>query len=102
MTIDLAGMIRAGEIIAAMQRPLPPGLAASFIELAAKGRAAAAAGTLGAILAYSGAAGMLLGLRLRAEYRGVLIKEPSFSFKGLRTGVYQNLNNPVVGIAYHF
>lgn len=70
MTIDLAAMIRAGEIIAAMQRPLPPGLAASFIELAAKGRTPAAAGTLGAILAYIGAAGMLLGLRLRAEYRG--------------------------------
>jgi opacity protein-like surface antigen len=39
---------------------------------------------------------------IRAEYRGLIVKEPSFSVPGLRTGVYQNLNNPVLGIAYHF
>jgi opacity protein-like surface antigen len=39
---------------------------------------------------------------IRAEYRGLVIKEPSFSIQGLRTGIYQNLNNPVIGIAYHF
>jgi opacity protein-like surface antigen len=39
---------------------------------------------------------------IRAEYRGLIIKEPSFSIPGLRTGLYQNLNNPVIGIAYHF
>jgi len=70
VTIDLAGLRRTGHVVAAMQRPLPPGLAASFIALAAKGRTGAAGGTLGGIFAYIGAAGVLLGLRLRAEYRG--------------------------------
>jgi opacity protein-like surface antigen len=39
---------------------------------------------------------------IRAEYRGLVIKEPSFNITGVRTGIYQNLNNPVIGIAYHF
>src|SRR5580698_9043755 len=39
---------------------------------------------------------------IRAEYRGLLIKIPSFSFPGARTGVYQNVSDPVIGIAYHF
>ena len=39
---------------------------------------------------------------IRAEYRGLIIKIPSFSLPGARTGVYQNVNDPVIGIAYHF
>jgi outer membrane immunogenic protein len=39
---------------------------------------------------------------IRAEYRGLVIKIPSFSILGARTGVYQNVNDPVIGIAYHF
>lgn len=39
---------------------------------------------------------------IRAEYRGLIIKVPSFSIPGARTGVYQNINDPVIGIAYHF
>jgi opacity protein-like surface antigen len=39
---------------------------------------------------------------IRAEYRGLIIKIPSFSLPGARTGVYQNVSDPVIGIAYHF
>ncbi|MGB6133900.1 MAG: outer membrane beta-barrel protein [Acidobacteriaceae bacterium] len=41
---------------------------------------------------------------IRAELRGIVIKTPSFGYPGndLRTGVYYNLYNPVIGIAYHF
>lgn len=39
---------------------------------------------------------------IRAEYRGLVIKIPSFSIPGARTGIYQNINDPVIGIAYHF
>lgn len=39
---------------------------------------------------------------IRAEYRGLVIKIPSFSIPGLRTGITQNVNDPVIGIAYHF
>lgn len=39
---------------------------------------------------------------IRAEYRGLVIKIPSFSLPGARTGVYQNVSDPVIGIAYHF
>lgn len=70
MTLDLAGMKHAGKVAEAIQRPLPPGLAASYLEAVAKGRSTEAAGALGGIFAYIGAAGLLLGVRLRAEYRG--------------------------------
>jgi outer membrane immunogenic protein len=41
---------------------------------------------------------------IRAEYRGLLIKVPSFNApnNSTRTGVYTNWSNPVIGIAYHF
>jgi opacity protein-like surface antigen len=41
---------------------------------------------------------------IRAEFRGLIMKTPTFNYPGndLRTNVYYNIYNPVVGIAYHF
>ncbi|HVT99458.1 MAG TPA: outer membrane beta-barrel protein, partial [Acidobacteriaceae bacterium] len=41
---------------------------------------------------------------IRAEYRGLVMKTPTFSYPGdaFRTNVYYNIYDPVVGIAYHF
>jgi opacity protein-like surface antigen len=39
---------------------------------------------------------------IRVEYRGLLMKVPSFSNNDFRTGVYTNWSNPAIGIAYHF
>ncbi|WP_252263368.1 acyloxyacyl hydrolase [Paracidobacterium acidisoli] len=41
---------------------------------------------------------------IRAEYRGIVVKTPSFSFPNndTRTNRYYNIYNPVIGVAYHF
>jgi outer membrane immunogenic protein len=41
---------------------------------------------------------------IRAEYRGLILKTPTFNFPGndLRSNVYYNIYNPVIGVAYHF
>jgi opacity protein-like surface antigen len=41
---------------------------------------------------------------IRAEYRGLLMKTPSFNYSShdLNTNVYYNIYDPVIGIAYHF
>ena len=41
---------------------------------------------------------------IRAEYRGLILKTPTFNYPGndFRTNVYYNIYNPVIGIAYHF
>jgi|HubBroStandDraft_1064217.scaffolds.fasta_scaffold68011_1 outer membrane immunogenic protein len=41
---------------------------------------------------------------IRAEYRGLVMKTPTFNYPGndLRTNVYYNIYDPVIGIAYHF
>jgi outer membrane immunogenic protein len=39
---------------------------------------------------------------IRVEYRGIVVKTPSFNQGDLRTNRYYNLNDPVIGIAYHF
>lgn len=41
---------------------------------------------------------------IRAEYRGLIVKAPTFDYPGnqLNTNVYYNIFDPVVGIAYHF
>ena len=41
---------------------------------------------------------------IRAEYRGLLMKTPTFNYQSndFRTNVYYNIYDPVVGIAYHF
>ncbi len=41
---------------------------------------------------------------IRAEYRGLVMKAPSFQYpnNGFRTDTFFNVYQPVVGIAYHF
>lgn len=41
---------------------------------------------------------------IRVEYRGIIVKAPSYNVPGdiTRTNRYYNLNNPVIGVAYHF
>ncbi len=54
----------------AVQRWLPAGLAAREMERAAEGRVGAAWGALGLLGIYTLGAGTVLGVRLRADYRG--------------------------------
>jgi outer membrane immunogenic protein len=41
---------------------------------------------------------------IRAEYRGLVVKTPTFGYQGndFRTNVYYNIYDPTIGIAYHF
>jgi outer membrane immunogenic protein len=39
---------------------------------------------------------------IRAEYRGIVVKTPSFNYTNFRTNRYYNINDPVIGVAYHF
>ncbi len=41
---------------------------------------------------------------IRAEYRGIVIKTPTFNYQNndFRTNVWYNIYDPVIGIAYHF
>jgi outer membrane immunogenic protein len=39
---------------------------------------------------------------IRAEYRGIVSKVPNFGYSPLTTNKYYNINNPVIGVAYHF
>jgi len=39
---------------------------------------------------------------IRLEYRGIVVKSPSFGQTNLSTGRYFNISDPVIGVAYHF
>jgi outer membrane immunogenic protein len=39
---------------------------------------------------------------IRVEYRGIVVKAPSFNQPNLRTNRYFNISDPVIGVAYHF
>jgi|SRR6185437_1751032 len=39
---------------------------------------------------------------IRAEYRGLVFKTPTFGYNNFSTGRYYNVIDPVIGIAYHF
>lgn len=41
---------------------------------------------------------------IRVEYRGLVVKTPTFNYPGnaTRTNVYYNIFDPVIGVAYHF
>lgn len=41
---------------------------------------------------------------LRVEYRGIIVKAPDMGAQGnvTRTGRYENISDPVIGVAYHF
>jgi ABC-2 type transport system permease protein len=58
-----------------VQKSLPPGLGAGAIEAAQKGHGVEATASLAGLAFYALAAGSVLGLRLRAEYRGESLGE---------------------------
>ena len=39
---------------------------------------------------------------IRVEYRGLVMKTPTFGKSNENTGQYYNVTNPVIGVAYHF
>jgi opacity protein-like surface antigen len=39
---------------------------------------------------------------IRAEYRGLVTKVPTFGNSNLGTNKWYNINDPVIGVAYHF
>jgi opacity protein-like surface antigen len=39
---------------------------------------------------------------IRVQYRGIFSKEPNFGASQFTTNKYTNINNPVIGVAYHF
>lgn len=67
---NIAKLRQAAHTADRVQSVLPPGLAAGAIRAAERGHAAAAAASLGSLALYALAAGWLLAIRLRAEYRG--------------------------------
>ena len=72
---DWTKLRNAGRLVNALQRPLPPGLTSRSMETAEKRRFAAATALLGGMTVYLAGVGLLLGLRLRAEYRGASLGE---------------------------
>ena len=71
----IATMRHAARTAENVQRALPPGLAARAVEAAYKGNAGVAAVLLAGVALYGLAAGSVLGIRLRAEYRGESLGE---------------------------
>lgn len=71
----LATLMHVARTANSVQRALPPGLSGVTIGEAARGRLALAAGSLGALTLYALAAGSLLCVRLRAQYRGESLGE---------------------------
>ena len=39
---------------------------------------------------------------IRAEYRGFVVKAPSYGLDSFKTNRYEILSTPSIGIAYHF
>lgn len=39
---------------------------------------------------------------IRAEYRGMLVKAPNFGLDNFKTGRYEFVSTPAIGLAYHF
>jgi ABC-2 type transport system permease protein len=68
--LDPATLTRVGQIVGVVQRPLPPGLTARSLEFVSRSRPLRAIATFGGLLVYVAGVGVLLGWRLRAEYRG--------------------------------
>jgi opacity protein-like surface antigen len=56
------------------------------------------AGLFGGGLAYE----LSPSFDVRAEYRGLLVKTPSFGFSNLATSRYEILSMSTIGVAYHF
>ena len=71
----LATMLHAAHIANRVQTVSPPGLAAVAVGAAEHGHGSLAAGALGGLALYALAAGSLLCVRLRAQYRGESLGE---------------------------
>ena len=39
---------------------------------------------------------------IRAEFRGLVTKVPTFGYDALKTNKWYNIYNPAIGVAYHF
>ncbi len=74
-SINRPALLHTLKIVQAVQIFLPPGLAGDAVAMAAKGRYLAGFGYLCAVALYATAAGALLALRLRAEFRGESLGE---------------------------
>lgn len=81
---------------ALMFSPIDDGITTTF----GISRSTAIGGLYGAGIAYE----ISPSFDIRAEYRGIVVKVPTFNYpnNGFRTNVYYNIYNPVIGIAYHF
>jgi len=87
---SIAKLERAAITAEKAQRLLPPGLAAGAIGGAKQGRGATAGVSVGGLALYALAAGSLLGLRLRAQYRGENLGEaPRHAVKAKEAGAGQ-------------
>jgi ABC-2 type transport system permease protein len=68
--VTQASIVQRFHSVARAQRYLPPGLAATAVNAAHEGKPLAAGADLLFLALYAAVAGALLGIRLRAEYRG--------------------------------
>ncbi|HWA96448.1 MAG TPA: hypothetical protein VG844_17760 [Terracidiphilus sp.] len=86
--------------LAEAQQWLPPGLAAREIETAAKGQSMTALGSLGAFGLYLLATGGLLGMCIRADYRGEELSEaPARKEKSVeRSGWLLDGSGPIAAV----
>jgi opacity protein-like surface antigen len=39
---------------------------------------------------------------IRAEFRGLITKVPTFGYSELKTNKWYNIYDPTIGVAYHF
>ncbi len=74
------------DTVYAIQKWLPPGLAANAIGQAADEEPLPALGSLGVLLAFVAGAGAVLGARLKAEYRGENLGQAPKRIKVTRSG----------------
>jgi opacity protein-like surface antigen len=58
--------------------------------------------TIGAIYGAGVAYEISPSFDIRAEYRGLVTKVPTFGDAQLNTNKWYNIYNPVIGVAYHF
>ncbi|AXC14631.1 hypothetical protein ACPOL_5383 [Acidisarcina polymorpha] len=83
-SMNRAELMTAANMVGRVQRLFPPGMTGSEIDLAAKRRMVPAGSLLAGVVAYSTAVGLLLGLRLRAEYCGESLGEAPEAVKKQR------------------
>ena len=58
--------------------------------------------TIGALFGAGVAYEISPSFDIRAEYRGFVLKDPSFGISAVTTNRYFVISTPAIGIAYHF